>query len=272
MCAALEGSVPSAAHWRSLAAAPDSFDASKVWLYTGKIMDEQGSKMSHCVFCLKNFGGHNATKMQLHQSGCHSSEIQTCIGCSNGQMPIWFRDKLKTAVVKKAYADLVSQTLIYEGHRREMAQISTDLNEMPLHKIWTEEESNYDLGLDKWDIHVDMNAEPKVRFNCFVEDWEEEAIKHRSGPNGYKLLVKYKNIRFYDEDESVKYKIIATNVEWKKKDKSDKETPCYCVLAKPLDDADDDDTNLASFHINQSLHGMIKHPLSGHISLELVAL
>ena len=102
MCAVIEGLIPGAEHWKRFAAAPESFDANKVWLYTEKIMDEKGNKMSHCVFCLKRFGGQNATKMQLHQSSCHSSEIQTCTGCSNGQMPVWFRDKLKAAVVKKA--------------------------------------------------------------------------------------------------------------------------------------------------------------------------
>ena len=38
----------------------------------------------------------------------------------------------------------------------------------------------------------------------------------------------------------------AAALEWRR-------NSCYCFFDKPLDDADDDDNNLASFHINQSL-------------------
>ena len=77
------------------------------------------------------------------------------------------------------------------------------------------------------------------------------------------MLQKFKGICFYDEDEEVAFKIIDTNVEWKKKDKTDKETLCYCVLAKPVNAADDDDSDLESFHINEELFRMINHSNAG---------
>ena len=58
--------------------------------------------------------------------------------------------------------------------------------------------------------------------------------------------------------------MIESNVEWKKKDKNDNETPCYWILAKPIHDDADDDSNLESFHINEQLIEMIRHPQAGH--------
>lgn len=171
---------------------------------------------------------------------------------------IWKDSRVHLGVVKAQ-----KQLLVFEGHRREMAMISDDPKIMPLHKIWTSDEVEYDLGLTKWDVVIDMSA-GKTKFNCFLEGWEPEAIKKQSGPNEFRLLQKYKGVLFFDDEESTAYKIVETNVEWKKKDKSDKETPCYCVLAKPVGDADDDDTNLGPFHINEELFRMIKHPDAGH--------
>ena len=67
-----------------------------------------------------------------------------------------------------------------------------------------------------------------------------EAIKKQSAANEFRLIQKYKGVLFFDDDtdddesgDGKVFKIIESNVEWKKKDKNDKETPCYCVLAKP---------------------------------------
>jgi hypothetical protein len=97
----LEDEFPTAEHWRSFATAPDQFDPNSVWSYTIKKKDPEGKPCSECVFCKKTFLGHNATKMQLHQSGLHSTEVHTCLGCSNGALPVWFRESLKSAVVKQ---------------------------------------------------------------------------------------------------------------------------------------------------------------------------
>ena len=101
---------PSAEHWRSFATCPDNFDANAVWSYTKKKRDAEGKLCSECVFCLKTFVEHNATKMKLHQSGLYCSEIITCLGVSNCSMPVWFRESLKSSVVKKANEKRAAQT------------------------------------------------------------------------------------------------------------------------------------------------------------------
>ena len=93
------------------------------------------------------------------------------------------------------------------------------------------------MGLAKWDITIDMTT-GKIKFNNFFEEGERETIKKQSGPNECRLLQKYKGIRFYDEEEEVAFKIIDTNVKWKN------DIPCNCVLAKPVNAADDDDSDL----------------------------
>ena len=80
----------------------------------------------------------------------------------------------------------------------------------------------------------------------------------------FRLLQKYIGIRFHEEEEEVAFKIIDTYVEWKKKDKTFKETPFYRVLAKPVNAAGDDDSDLESFHINEELFRIINHPNASH--------
>ena len=48
------------------------------------------------------------------------------------------------------------------------------------------------------------------------------------------MLQKYKGVRFFDEDEDQVYEIFANNLEWQKKIGKDPTTPCYVVMAKPI--------------------------------------
>ena len=93
--------VPIAQHWRSLQFRPDDFDPNSIWVFTQKLKDATGKQYALCVFCLKIFGGWNATKMQFHSSGLTTGEIAACLGLSNGQVPTWFRDCSKSAHVEK---------------------------------------------------------------------------------------------------------------------------------------------------------------------------
>jgi hypothetical protein len=40
--------------------------------------------------------------MLQHPSGLYCGEIVSCLGVSNGNVPVWIRDSCKAAVVKKA--------------------------------------------------------------------------------------------------------------------------------------------------------------------------
>ena len=67
----------------------------------------------------------------------------------------------------------------------------------------------------------------------------------------------------------------SRNLEWNKKDKRDRNTPCYVILAKAVrgsvsDDGDDsedesEDEHIA-YHINSKLYSMISDIRSGHPS------
>ena len=156
---------------------------------------------------------------------------------------------------------------IYEGNCRETAQFTTELSEMPLHRLFTREEAEFNLGLDKYGVVLDMGADDSIVFKCFEEDWEEVARTNKKGTNEFRLLQKYKEVRFYDEDEDQIYEICPSNLEWVKKLKGDATTPCYMVLAKPAkdgDEEDDEEIEPEGYRINSALYGMIKDPRSEH--------
>ena len=75
------------------------------------------SRALNVFFAEKTFKGHNATKMQQHHSGMHFVDIQLCIGCSNGTMPVWFSDAVKSAVVKKMNEKRASEQVINPGKK-----------------------------------------------------------------------------------------------------------------------------------------------------------
>ena len=70
---------------------------------------------------------------------------------------------------------------IYEGNCRETAQFTTELSEMPLHRLFTREEAEFSLGLDKYGVVLNMGADDSITFRCFRgglggggEDQQEE--------------------------------------------------------------------------------------------------
>ena len=88
-------------------------------------------------------------------------------------------------------------------------------------------------------------------------------------------MTKYESIKFYDDDEDQVYVTLETNLEWKKKDKSDRETPCYCVLAKPDTRVREEDGDLGDekcYNINEELqHQIIRSKkLENDKGLELI--
>jgi len=53
-----------------------------------------------------------ALQKQMHQSGLSSPEIQTCLGVSNGEQPVWFRDALRAAIGAKANAKRAAEKVV----------------------------------------------------------------------------------------------------------------------------------------------------------------
>ena len=130
------------------------------------------------------------------------------------------------------------------------------------------------MGLDKYGVFLNMEADPTTTFKCYEEDWEKEARTKKLAIHEFLLLQKYKGVRFFDEDEDQVYEIFANNLEWQKKIGKDPTTPCYVVMAKPInndsndegaaEDASDDGEELESYRINDALFAMIKDLRSGH--------
>jgi hypothetical protein len=136
-------------------------------------------------------------------------------------------------------------------------------------KVWTEKDMQSDVGLEKFQVQVDMDATrvPTREFNNYIEDWEAGDIKINKAQSETKLLEKYKLIRFYDPDfdDGTTFTIIADNLDWKKGRGGG-----WQVIAEPdadddaADDADDEDEDedesnkYEPYLINEALHDMIR--------------
>ena len=125
---------------------------------------------------------------------------------------------------------------------------------------------------------INMAADDTKEFMNFIEDWEPEAMKRKLGITEFKLLEKYKGMRFYDDAVECAFEVIPQNLEWKSKDKRNPETPGYVVICRPINEEeededeeeedgkeeeeedDDEDDDLVSYHINDDLHRMIASP------------
>ncbi len=81
------------------------------------------------------------------------------------------------------------------------------------------------LGLGKYGVVVDMEASATIKFKCLEDGWEEEARTKKSSVNKFRLLQKYKNVRFFGEYKDQIYVIFANNPEWLKTIKKDPTAP-----------------------------------------------
>ena len=63
---------------------------------------------------------------------------------------------------------------IWEGIRREVLAIRNDLNpiDVPLYRQWTDDQVNFDLGLDKRGVAIDTTAVNERRFLNYMEGLE----------------------------------------------------------------------------------------------------
>ena len=82
---------------------------------------------------------------------------------------------------------------IWEGIRREVLAIQNDLNpiDVPLYRQWTDDQVNFDLGLDKRGVAIDTTAVNERRFLNYMEGWEGQCTKKKLTLNEFKLLEKY---------------------------------------------------------------------------------
>jgi hypothetical protein len=122
---------------------------------------------------------------------------------------------------------------------------------------WLKDDEDFDLGLKNW--NVDFNEANKNRkdrpvrkVNAWVEDWEKEIMKKNDQLVEQKLLSKYENLEFVDQEDELRYRIIPENLDYKRR-------LGWHVLGAPphyKGDSSDDDLLLA-FKIDEGLWAVI---------------
>ena len=70
-----------------------------------------------------------------------------------------------------------------------------------------------DMGLDKI-LHNDREPLHARIFNDWIDDWESDTLRTRDSDNEQRLLHKYKNIRFFDEENNQIYMIFSENLDF----------------------------------------------------------
>ena len=112
-----------------------------------------------------------------------------------------------------------------------------------------------DMGLDNI-VHNDRESLHARIFNSWIEDWESDIPRSRDQDNEQRLLQKYKNRRFLDDDYNQTYMISLENLEFKGTTRSYKQ---YYAVGKPLDCRDEDNLDLMiSRNINDDFMVLIK--------------
>ena len=103
-----------------------------------------------------------------------------------------------------------------------------------------------------------------------TQEWDSECISTENKSSELWLVQNYKGLDLYDPDTDVGtlLKVLAPNVEWKKKDKSSPKTPCYALIVRHVrgEDSDDDSDDGGDgdneydecYHINADPHSMIR--------------
>ena len=85
-------------------------------------------------------------------------------------------------------------------------------------KMWSDDDINFDLMLENFgvDTTVLRSVSRKRIFKCWFEDWEKEALKKNDPVQESKLLQKYKDLIFFDPDNSVNFTIHPGNMEYQR--------------------------------------------------------
>ena len=87
-----------------------------------------------------------------------------------------------------------------------------------------------DMGLDKI-VHNYREPHHARIFNSWIKDWESDTLRTRYQENEQRLLHKYNNIRFLDDEENQTYIIAPENLNIKGPTRSNKQ---HYVVGKPL--------------------------------------
>ena len=88
-----------------------------------------------------------------------------------------------------------------------------------------------EIGLDNT-VHEDRETCHSRIFNTCIYDWESDILITQDQENEQRLLQKYRNINFFDDEDNQTYVIAPENLEFKGPTRRNKQ---YCVVGQPLD-------------------------------------
>ena len=97
-----------------------------------------------------------------------------------------------------------------------------------------------DTGLDKT-VHHDREPRQKRILNFLIDDWESDTLRALDQENDKRLMQKYKNLMFLDDEGNHIYMIPPENLEFKGPTRRNKQ---YFVVGKPLEWKDEDNMYL----------------------------
>ena len=111
------------------------------------------------------------------------------------------------------------------------------------------------MGIDKI-VYNDRYPRHARIFNAYIKDWESEILVTQDQENYQRLLQKYKNIRFLDDENNKTYMIDPDSLEFKGPTIINKQ---YCVVGQTLDWRDGNNLDLlTSIEINADFVVLIK--------------
>ena len=110
-------------------------------------------------------------------------------------------------------------------------------------------------GIDKI-VHHDMELCRARIFNAWIEYWESNILRTLDQDNDQRILQKYKNIRFLDDEENQTYIIVAEKFEFKGPTRRNKQ---YCLVRYSLNWRGEENVDLlVSIEINDDFMVRVK--------------
>ena len=84
--------------------------------------------------------------------------------------------------------------------------------------MFGDDDINFDLQLEKWDVDSDALKEPQVLriFKAWVEDWEGEIRMRNDAVVEAQLLQKYQSLVFFDPDTEKTFHVYQGNMEYRR--------------------------------------------------------
>ena len=138
---------------------------------------------------------------------------------------------------------LMKQATLYTSSNLRQARIKkAELERLDCNNKearWGDEDEQFDLGLEKWNVDTDdlkkPAASPRRRFRCWIEDWEN--VLDKGAVMRQKFLEKYGGLVFDDVDCAPVVRMTIS----KNKMKYIKRSGWHVIAEPPECDGDDDD-------------------------------